>query len=44
MNQNKQIEIEIERGMAHDDSILLEREGEQVPDMARGDLQFIIKQ
>ena len=38
------IDIEIEKGMAAGDNILMEKEGEQVPDMARGDLNFIIRQ
>jgi len=44
MNDNKQIDIEIERGMANGDTILMEKEGEQVPDMTKGDLVFTIKQ
>jgi len=30
--------------MANGDNVVLEREGEQVPDLARGDLIFTLKQ
>jgi len=44
INENKIVDIDIEKGMAGGDTILMEREGEQVPDMAKGDLMFTIKQ
>jgi DnaJ-class molecular chaperone len=44
VNENKEIELQIEKGMKSGDTIVLEKEGEQVPDMARGDLVFTVKQ
>lgn len=40
---NTEVTIEIEKGMANGENIILEREGEQVPDLARGDLIFTLK-
>ena len=37
------IEIDIEKGASNGDTILFEKEGEQVIDLARGDLIFTIK-
>lgn len=44
VNDNKQVEVDIDRGMANGDTIVLEKEAEQVPDLAKGDLIFTIKQ
>jgi len=44
INESKMLEITIERGVANGDTILFEKDGEQVPDLARGDLLFTIKQ
>lgn len=44
VNDNTEVTIEIEKGMANGENIILEREGEQVPDLARGDLIFTLKQ
>lgn len=44
VKDDKNIEVTIEKGMANGDHIVIEKEAEQVPDMARGDLIFIIKQ
>lgn len=41
---NTEVTIEIEKGMVSGDNIVMEREGEQVPDLARGDLIFTLKQ
>jgi DnaJ-class molecular chaperone len=38
------VQIDIEKGMANGDTIIMEREAEQVPDLARGDLIFTLKQ
>ena len=43
INENKHIEIDVEKGMAAGDTIVMEKEGEQVPDLARGDLIFTIR-
>jgi DnaJ-class molecular chaperone len=44
VSDSKQIQIDIEKGMANGDTIIMEREAEQVPDLTRGDLIFTIKQ
>ncbi len=44
INESKMLEITIEKGVANGDTVLFEKEGEQVPDLARGDLLFTIKQ
>lgn len=44
VHDNAEVTIDIERGMANGDNVVLEREGEQVPDLARGDLIFTLKQ
>jgi len=44
VSDSKTIDLEIEQGMASGDTIILEKEGEQVPDLTRGDLIFTIKQ
>jgi len=38
------VQVQIERGMAGGDTIIMEKEAEQVPDMALGDLIFTLKQ
>ena len=43
VNDNKQIVIDIEKGMEVGDTVIFQREAEQVPDLARGDLIFTIK-
>uniref|UniRef100_A0A7S3MVS5 CR-type domain-containing protein n=1 Tax=Strombidium inclinatum TaxID=197538 RepID=A0A7S3MVS5_9SPIT len=44
VNDNKKVTIDVEKGMANGDTIVLEKEAEQVPDLARGDLIFTLKQ
>jgi DnaJ-class molecular chaperone len=44
VQENKGIKVQIERGMSSGDTIIMEKEAEQVPDMALGDLIFTIKQ
>ena len=44
VNDNKMIELTVERGMAAGDTIVLEKEAEQVPDLAKGDLIFTVRQ
>ena len=43
VNDHTTLEVSIEEGMATGDTIVMEREGEQVPDMVRGDLIFTVK-
>jgi len=43
VNDNKLVEVDVERGMAAGDTIVLDKEAEQVPDLAKGDLVFTIK-
>lgn len=40
---NKQIDLDLEKGTSQGDTIVLENEAEQVPDQARGDLVFTVK-
>ena len=40
---NKQIDLDLEKGTTQGESIVLENEAEQVPDLARGDLIFTVK-
>lgn len=44
INENKLIELNIDKGMANGDTIHMEKEGEQVIDLARGDLIFKVIQ
>lgn len=44
MSEKVQIDVDIDQGIANGDTIVREKEGEQVPDMVRGDLIFTIKQ
>ena len=44
VNDNTEVTIEIDKGMANGENIVMEREGEQVPDLARGDLIFTLRQ
>ena len=44
VQENKAVQVQIERGMSAGDTIIMEKEAEQVPDMALGDLIFTIKQ
>lgn len=44
VNDNKLVELQIEKGMAAGDTIVLEKEAEQVPDLAKGDLIFTVRQ
>lgn len=44
VKEAKKIELEIEAGMKNGDTIVFERQGEQVPDMIQGDIVFTIKQ
>lgn len=43
VNDNKQLTIDIEKGMSNGDTIIFEREAEQIPDLAKGDLIFTVK-
>jgi len=43
VNDNKLVELQIEKGMAAGDTIVLEKEAEQVPDLAKGDLIFTVR-
>lgn len=43
VNDNTEMTIEIDKGMMNGDNIIKDREGEQVPDLARGDLIFTLK-
>ena len=44
MMVSKTLEVVVEKGMAHGDKIVFEREGEQQPDVIPGDVVFVIKQ
>jgi DnaJ family protein A protein 2 len=44
IQETKLLEINVEKGMSDADTILFEKQGEQVPDQARGDLVFSIRQ
>ena len=44
VQENKEVKVQIERGMAAGDTVIMEKEAEQVPDMALGDLIFTIRQ
>ena len=43
IQETKMVDIAIEKGMTDGDTVFFEREGEQVPDMQRGDLVFSIR-
>lgn len=36
--------VDVEKGMTNGETILFERQGEQVPDMIQGDIVFVINQ
>ena len=40
----KSFQVTIEKGMANNEKILFERQGEQVPDMLQGDIVMVLKQ
>jgi DnaJ-class molecular chaperone len=40
----KDFSVDIARGMANNEKIVYERQGEQVPDMLQGDIIFVVKQ
>jgi len=42
MSETKAFQVDVERGMKNGDTILFERQGEQVPDMLQGDVVFQI--
>ena len=44
VKENKTLEILIEKGMKNGDTIIFEKQGEQVPDMIQGDVVFTLKQ
>lgn len=44
VNDNKHIKFKVEKGMENGDTIMLDKEAEQVPDLGRGDLIFTMKQ
>ena len=44
VNEKKELKINVEKGMESGDTVIFTNEGEQVPDMARGDLIFTIRQ
>jgi DnaJ-class molecular chaperone len=37
------VEVDIVKGMGNGDTVVMEKEGEQVPDLLRGDLVFTIR-
>ena len=44
VQENKKFEVDIARGMANNEKIVFEKQGEQVPDMIAGDLIFVLQQ
>jgi DnaJ-class molecular chaperone len=44
VNDAKKLDISIEKGMKDGETIVFEREGEQVPGMIQGDVVFTIRQ
>ena len=42
--QTKTLTLEVERGMANNEKIVYERQGEQIPDMLQGDIIVQLKQ
>jgi DnaJ-class molecular chaperone len=44
IREDKHIQLDVEKGMASGDNIIMEREAEQVPELAKGDLIFTLKQ
>ena len=44
VNDQKKVDIIVEKGMADGDTIVFEREAEQIPDMIPGDVVFTVKQ
>ena len=42
--EGKNFVVDIERGMANNEKLLYEKQGEQVPDMIQGDITFVLKQ
>ena len=43
VSEKVQLDVDIPKGMSTGDTIIREKEGEQVPDMVRGDLIFTIR-
>ena len=43
MKESKQVDLNFEPGVSAGDTIVLNNEAEQVPDLARGDLIFTVK-
>jgi len=41
--EGKNFVVDIERGMANNEKLLYEKQGEQVPDMIQGDITFVLK-
>ena len=44
VQEPKNFSIDISRGMANNEKVVYERQGEQVPDMVQGDIVFQVKQ
>ncbi len=44
MQEGKNFNVDVEKGMANGDTIVFERQGEQVPDMIQGDITFVVNQ
>ena len=42
VKEGKTFTVVVERGMANGDTIVFERQGEQVPDQIQGDIVFVI--
>ena len=43
VNDDKHITFKVDRGMKHLDTVVIQKEAEQVPDAQRGDLIFTMK-
>ena len=43
VQETKKFEVDIGRGMANNEQIVFEKQGEQVPDMIAGDLIFVLQ-
>ena len=43
VQESKQFNVEVERGMKNGDQIVFEKDGEQQPDMIQGDVIFVVK-
>ena len=43
VSESKTFEVDVEPGMKNSDTIVFERQGEQVPDQIQGDITFVIQ-